>query len=380
MRSMWLSADITLSAMTTPLAMAKSASERERSPTAGRTQLPGMRLDASRRGSIRVAAVTHGAGQALRRRDQVRENTRRRRITNPEIALAPTLPFLLLPASSAQIPKFRREERMVLGTRIVLAASMVSIAVCSLAPSVSAQQPRVGVVTNVEGPATVARVALPEPQPLRFKDDVFLKDRITTGDRAIVRVLLGGKATVTARERSVLTITEAPGVSTVELSSGRISVAVSKAKMKPGEIVEIRTPNAVTAVRGTVVIAEVWPGRTVRSTITVLRGLDVTRLDNGTRQTVGTAVDVAANQTITVTGASPLSRPTTITADEANRLAAEFRMLPSTAPAASAAPAVQMAVQRAAGDAEAIVAASTAAAAAGSATSINRARGGSDGG
>ncbi|PYM98852.1 MAG: hypothetical protein DME07_21410 [Candidatus Rokuibacteriota bacterium] len=57
---------------------------------------------------------------------------------------------------------------------------MVSIAVCPLAPSVSARQARVGVVTNVEGMAPVARVALPQPQPLRFKDDVFLKDRITS--------------------------------------------------------------------------------------------------------------------------------------------------------------------------------------------------------
>ena len=66
---------------------------------------------------------------------------------------------------------------MVLGPRITLAASMVSIAVCSLAPSVSAQQARVGVVTHVEGMATVARVALPQPQPLWFKDDAFLKDQ-----------------------------------------------------------------------------------------------------------------------------------------------------------------------------------------------------------
>ena len=57
------------------------------------------------------------------------------------------------------------------------AASMVSIAVCPLAPSVSARQARVGVVTNVEGMAPVARVALPQPQPLWFKDDVFLKDQ-----------------------------------------------------------------------------------------------------------------------------------------------------------------------------------------------------------
>jgi len=225
----------------------------------------------------------------------------------------------------------------------------------SLAPSVSAQEPRVGVVTNVEGMATVARVALAEPQQLRFKDDVFVKDRITTGDRAIVRVLLGGKATVTARERSILTITEAPGISTVELTSGRIAVAVSKAKMQPGEIVEIRTPNAVTAVRGTVVIAEVWPDTTLRSTITVLRGLvDVTRLDALTRLPVGPAVDVAVRQTLTVVGAAPLPRPRSISVDEANRLTAEFRMIPSSAPSANAEPAVETAVRHAARDAEGI--------------------------
>jgi hypothetical protein len=68
-------------------------------------------------------------------------------------------------------------------------------------------QERVGVVTTVEGTALVARVTTSEPQPLHFKDDVFLRDRITTGERSFVRVLLGGKATVTARERSMLTIT-----------------------------------------------------------------------------------------------------------------------------------------------------------------------------
>ena len=244
---------------------------------------------------------------------------------------------------------------MLLGTRIALAASMVSVGALSLAPSVSAQEPRVGVVTNVEGMATVARLALAEPQLLRFKDDVFVKDRITTGDRAIVRVLLGGKATVTARERSTLTITEAPGISTVELTSGRIAVAVSKARMNPGEIIQIKTPNAVTAVRGTVVIAEVWPDTALGSTITVLRGLvDVTRLDALTRLPVGTAVDVAVRQALTVVGAAPLPRPRSISVDEANRLIAEFRMIPSSAPSANAEPAIETAVRHAARDAEGI--------------------------
>ena len=207
---------------------------------------------------------------------------------------------------------------MGLVKRVIGALLITGAAALSLPPSTCAQE-RVGIVTNLEGTATVARLALPQPQPLRFKDGVYLHDRITTGERSIVRVLLGGKATVTARERSVLTITEVPGTSTIELGAGRISVAVSKGLMKPGEVVEIRTPNAVTAIRGTVVVAEVFPVASgVQSTITVLRGLvDVTRLDPVTRQRVGPSVDVGTRQAVTVIGSNSLSRPAPIGPDEA---------------------------------------------------------------
>src|SRR5437867_822722 len=139
---------------------------------------------------------------------------------------------------------------MALAKRLIAALLLTAAAALLLASSALAGD-RVGVVTNIEGTATVARLTRPDAQPLQFKDDVFLRDRITTGERSFVRVLLGGKATVTARERSVLTITEVPGVATVQLGDGRISVAVSKALMKPGEVIEIKTPNAVTAIRGT---------------------------------------------------------------------------------------------------------------------------------
>ena len=59
------------------------------------------------------------------------------------------------------------------------------------------------------------------------------------------------------RERSALTITEVPGRSTIDLDSGKVAVAVAKDKMRPGEQIEVKTPNAVAAVRGTVFIAEV---------------------------------------------------------------------------------------------------------------------------
>jgi hypothetical protein len=112
-------------------------------------------------------------------------------------------------------------------------------------------------VTTLQGSATAARTALPQPVALKFKDDVFQNDRIVTGDQSIVRLLLGGKAVVTVRERSSLTITEVPGKSTIDLDVGKIAVAVAKERMRPGESIEVKTPNAVAAVRGTVFIIEV---------------------------------------------------------------------------------------------------------------------------
>src|SRR5258708_23145986 len=83
-------------------------------------------------------------------------------------------------------------------------------------------------------------------------------------------MLRGGKVILTARERSSISITEAPGVSTIDLVSGRISVAVDKSRVRPGEAVAIKTPNAVSGIPGTIVVAEV---NDRVSTITLLRGL-----------------------------------------------------------------------------------------------------------
>jgi hypothetical protein len=141
---------------------------------------------------------------------------------------------------------------------IFLSAVVVLIAVLPLAPSrAQAQEQRAGVVTTLEGNATVTRVTARQPLPLRFRDDVFVNDRIVTGDQSLARMLLGGKAVVTVRERSALTITEVPGKSTITLDSGKIALNVGREKMKPGEEIEVRTPNAVAGVRGTVFITEV---------------------------------------------------------------------------------------------------------------------------
>ncbi|HYS15815.1 MAG TPA: FecR family protein, partial [Candidatus Binatia bacterium] len=136
--------------------------------------------------------------------------------------------------------------------RIVVALSLLA----ALWPNPAVAQ-KAGVVTTLEGNVTAARAAAAQPVALNFKDDVFVNDRVVTGDRSLARLLLGGKAVVTVRERSALTITEVPGRSTIDLDSGKIAVAVAKDKMRPGEQIEVKTPNAVAAVRGTVFVVEV---------------------------------------------------------------------------------------------------------------------------
>ena len=136
---------------------------------------------------------------------------------------------------------------------------LLSALVLTLVPvSAWAQaQSQVGIVTTLQGQATVSRLATPASLPLKFKDSIFERDKINTAEKSIVKVLMGGKAVVTVRELSVLTITEDLGKTTVNLESGKIAVAVARQRMKPDDRLEVRTPNAVAAVRGTVFVVEV---------------------------------------------------------------------------------------------------------------------------
>src|SRR5258706_9546323 len=95
-----------------------------------------------------------------------------------------------------------------MGARTLFTGTAAIAAISIMLPAAApAQGPRAGVVTTLRGTATVARTTATEPAPLKFKDDVFVRDRITTGDESVARILLGGKAVVTIRERSQLTIT-----------------------------------------------------------------------------------------------------------------------------------------------------------------------------
>jgi hypothetical protein len=114
----------------------------------------------------------------------------------------------------------------------------------------------VGVVTTLQGSALVTRTALARPLRLAFRDNVFPRDRISTGEGALVRVLLDGKAVVTVRELSVLTLSERPGHAVVALESGAVTASIAHDRLRHSEGFEIRTRNAVAAVRGTILTVE----------------------------------------------------------------------------------------------------------------------------
>jgi FecR protein len=142
--------------------------------------------------------------------------------------------------------------------RKIVAVSAVLSGVISFLATATAQE-RAGVITTLDGRANLARSVPPQTLPLKFKDDVFGRDRIATAEESLVRVLLGNKALVTVRELSTFTITEEVQRAVVDLQSGKIGVAAARQLFQPGERLEIRTPNAVAGIRGTLLIAEVLP-------------------------------------------------------------------------------------------------------------------------
>lgn len=189
--------------------------------------------------------------------------------------------------------------------RRVLAGTLCALVFVPSLASAQAGSPA-GVVTTLEGNVTATR-ATAAPIPLKFKDNVFVQDRVTTAEQSLARMLLGGKAVVTVRERSVVTITEVPGRSMIEIDSGKFALSVARERMRPGEVIEIRTPNAIAGVRGSVIVTEVEtaPGaRVPASSLYVLQGSlsDAQARDPNTRLGVGTPRNIGLMEQFRVVG------------------------------------------------------------------------------
>src|SRR5438105_6498529 len=212
-----------------------------------------------------------------------------------------------------------------------LTAPLILVTLAALgAATPGSAQVRAGVVAALEGTVTATRASLPLPISLARRDAVYLRDRIATRERSFAQLLLGGKALVTVREWSTLTVNEVPSTATVELGLGRLAIAVAKDKMRSGDSVEIKTLNCVVGIRGTVVIAEVAKtaarGATdsFTTTITVLRGtVGVTQLDPQTGRPLGAPITVGPLGRVELSGTAPL-RSLTITPQAARELAGDF--------------------------------------------------------
>jgi hypothetical protein len=205
-------------------------------------------------------------------------------------------------------------------------------------PASGAELKPTGVVTALEGTVTVTRASAPSAQ-LRFRDDIFVRDRISAGDRSVARILFGGRAVVTVAERSIVTITETPGVSTLELTSGKIALAVVKERMKPGDRIDIQTPNGIAGIRGTVIVAEVTRVRTdvgetpaaFTSRFTVLHGLvEVSPVDPRSQQPTGHSVWIGTLQSVAL-DAARAPTPQRVTPEAAQRLVEPFKVAPRDA-------------------------------------------------
>jgi hypothetical protein len=127
------------------------------------------------------------------------------------------------------------------------------LALGALAP---AQGAGIGVVAGLRGDATVRREQVAQAQRLKFKDDLFWQDTLSTGTDAQLRLLIMQKSVITMKELTQLQLREelvSPNQpkkkSVVELVSGAVRVAVDKDMLKDNDY-EVRTNMAVAAIRG----------------------------------------------------------------------------------------------------------------------------------
>ena len=183
------------------------------------------------------------------------------------------------------------------------------------------------VVTTVDGQATVARATLPSPASLKLRDPIFVRDRVDTAVNSFVRLLFAGKALVSVRELSSLTVADDAGISVVDLASGKIAFGIQRARVTPGERYEIRTQNAIVGIRGTVVIADTLVQGNVPSTdFYVPSGTGDVRL----RRVAGPTVQLRDLQAIKIIG-DVLGPVLTLTAGEMAQVMSNLKgRLPST--------------------------------------------------
>jgi hypothetical protein len=162
--------------------------------------------------------------------------------------------------------------------RLPLLRSMLGVSCVSmlLVASTTSPQPRtsIGHVSALEGEATVLRQERFTPEPLTLQKPLFREDIIETGTASKVRITLIDATVISLGERSRLELRQfthdAP--QQTRLARLAITVGIFRAiinKLMPSSTVEVITPTAIAAIRGTDLMGEVTPNSTA---IVVLEG------------------------------------------------------------------------------------------------------------
>jgi hypothetical protein len=169
-----------------------------------------------------------------------------------------------------------------------------------MAPAVGPAQTRqVGVISTLVGNARLTRGG-EQARSLAVKDPVYAGDRIATDEPTTLRVLVGRAALATLQGRSVLTIDgDATPRTLLTFTGGHLVYTVLRERMRPGETHQIRTPNAVVAVNGTIVaidVQEAAESRAVATEVCVRRGVVTAGA------LAGATIALQSGQCVTVTG------------------------------------------------------------------------------
>ncbi|HEY1267381.1 MAG TPA: FecR domain-containing protein [Candidatus Binatia bacterium] len=130
---------------------------------------------------------------------------------------------------------------------------LLIIALASMASSAYAG---VGVVTGVQGDATVRHETAPQTKAVRFKDEAFWLDTYNTGAKSGLRLLVLDKSVITLKELSQMQLREENATpaqpkkkNVVNLVSGAARTVVEKDALKDSDY-EIRTSRAIAGIKG----------------------------------------------------------------------------------------------------------------------------------
>jgi FecR protein len=156
--------------------------------------------------------------------------------------------------------------------RLVAVLGLLSLLPCAAA---DAQQPKsTGQVTALEGKVTVLRQGKFTPEPLTLQKPVFQEDIIETDRASKVRITLVDATVISLGEQSRLELKQFSHDASQQTRSGRLAIAwgffrAILKEMTSSSTVEVITPTAVAAIRGTDLMGEVTADSTA---IVVLEG------------------------------------------------------------------------------------------------------------